>query len=185
MNAPSKRDLIVLVPDDDIRAVILNVLARPESLGTRKICFARDDVAVHPGHDPKCYREAHEFLRDFHRQYEHALVVFDHQGCGSETDSPEKLEREVETALQRSGWDDRAAAVVIEPEVENWVWSESPHVVRCLRWEGRGKPLRTWLEEEGLWPSGQTKPPNPKTAFRRVLWETRRPPSSAGWPRRG
>lgn len=76
-------------------------------------------------------------------------------------------------------WADRARWIVIVPEVENWVWSDSPHVAGALGWEGRSPDLRTWLDREGLWPRKETKPPDPKLAFRKAVAEVRLPPSSA------
>jgi hypothetical protein len=65
--------------------------------------------------------EAHDFLRPFVRSYARALVVFDREGCGQEQRPRDELEQIVEQHLARNGWDDHAAAIAIDPELENWV----------------------------------------------------------------
>ncbi|HEY2289968.1 MAG TPA: hypothetical protein VGM86_04625 [Thermoanaerobaculia bacterium] len=89
------------------------------------------------------------------------------------------LESQLEERLAQSGWEDRAAAVVISPELENWVWSDSPHVERVLGWERGSAPLRGWLQEKGLLEAGVAKPARPKEAVELALWTVRKPRSSA------
>jgi hypothetical protein len=89
------------------------------------------------------------------------------------------LESEIEEHLSGAGWGDRAAAIVISPELENWVWSDSPHVDRALGWEGRTVPLRDWLRENGFLDAGAAKPANPKEAVVRALFTARKPFSSS------
>ena len=177
--AANRRDLIALVADRDIQAVLLALLKRPGDLGIRRIDVVPTDVPVHHHHDPGCLRKADEFLRPFHLQYSHALVVFDREGCGQDQLEADRIESEVELRLARSGWESRATAVVVDPEVEMWVWSDSPYVESCLAWTGRQPRLRIWLEKQDLWPAGEAKPPNPKRAFRAALREARRSLSSA------
>jgi hypothetical protein len=173
-----QRELIALVADDDIRATIVSILRRPESLGIRPIDVDWSDVPVHPGHDPGCLLRSHEILRAFQHEYAHALVVLDHHGCGQETEPPLILEKRIEDHLQLSGWEGRCAAVVIEPELEAWIWSDSPHVERCLGWVSRQASLRKWLEEKNLWPRRAPKPSDPETALRATLYEVRKTASA-------
>ena len=109
----------------------------------------------------------------------HALVVFDREGSGHESDPVSDLEEEVTRRLAAAGWGDRAAAIAIDPELEVWVWSDSPHVDRCLGWEGEQPSLRAWLEEQGMWPPGEPKPQDPKLAVELALRRARKPRSSA------
>jgi hypothetical protein len=168
-------DLIVLAADKDIEFGLRGILSRHEALSIRPV---RYDVFVHPEHDPGCLLRSHLLLRAFHRRYRHAMVVFDLRGAGRERASRQELETEVEKQLA-ADWDDRAAAVVIDPEVEAWVWSDSPHVARVLGWEGRRPNLREWLEESGFTQPGEAKPPRPKESMRAALREVGKPPSSA------
>jgi hypothetical protein len=105
--------------------------------------------------------------------------MFDYEGCGTVSISPGLLEQQIENDLARAGWPERCAVVVIDPELEIWVWSDSPHVDEELGWRGRTPTLRLWMETRGFWPTGQAKPRRPKEALEAALHEVRKPRSSA------
>ena len=69
--------------------------------------------------------------------------------------------------------------MAIDPEVEVWVWTDSPHVASVLGWQDQPLPLREWLNREGWLLSGAHKPENPKKAMIEALRRTQRPRSSA------
>ncbi len=100
-------------------------------------------------------------------------------GCGREEESREALENQVETQLHSTGWDDRARAIVIDPELEVWVWSDSPHVPAALGWKGDLPALRRWLIEHRLWTEDQPQPDDPKAAMEKILRINSRPRSSS------
>jgi hypothetical protein len=120
-----------------------------------------------------------DFLRPFVGRYERALVLLDQKGCGRDDVERSVLESEIEGRLGESGWVDGAAAVMISPELECWVWSDSPHVDRALGWQGKDVSLRDWLRERGLLETGATKPSEPKRAVELLLRTVRKPRSSA------
>ena len=155
------KDLVVLVADGQMKFAVRGLLTRGRSLQFRDISF---DIWVHPAKDPGCLRRGHEFLRAFTRQYAHALVMHDRDGCGRDTESREALELEIESHLAAAGWHDRAAAIVIDPELEVWVWSDSPEVGTILGWTGRQPSLAEWLDRQGHCELGHGKPRNPKKA---------------------
>ena len=158
-------DLIVLVADLDIEQTIRGLLSRPHRIKIDSVSF---EIRRHPNRDAGCRTQAAEYLRPFIGRYQRALVVFDLHGSGS-TVSREETQQEVELRLGTNGWRDRARAVVIEPELEAWVWTRSPHISRALGWESRYDRLRAWLESEGLWPPEIPKPPDPKRAMQRAM----------------
>ena len=171
---PSK--LIVLAADKHISASLEVLIGqRPVDLGIRPISF---DIRRHPESDPGCRTKAVEFLRPLVKQYRWALVVFDREGCGSKAPR-EKIQREVESGLERNGWRGRSKAIVIAPELESWVWSPTGEVARALGWGRDFAQLRAWLEDAGLWPERQSKPTDPKEATRRALHRNRKVLSSA------
>lgn len=172
----ASKDLVVLVADKDMGAVLAGLLERSMELGIRAITY---DVYVHPRRDPGCRREAAEFLRPLSANYRCALVLFDHEGSGGERTAPQPLADERKLLLERNGWAGRADVVVVAPELEVWVWTNSPDVPRCLGWEGRKPPLRQWLADTGRWSPSATKPPRPKEAFLDALRQARKPRSSA------
>ena len=84
----------------------------------------------------------------------------------------------MEEDLRKAGWGNRSKAVVIEPELETWVWSESPRVDEVLGWnEGTGE-LRNWLCERDLWPDDEAKPPDPKSALKHAMRERNLSPTA-------
>ena len=157
-----KKDLVVLVADKDIEFTLKGVLASYQKLGIRQV---ENDIFVHPGHDPGCYGKSPDFLRLFISSYKYALVIFDHDGCGREKLSRGQIENDLETRLQTSGWDKRAVAITIDPELEAWVWSDSPQVDRIVGWEGKVPNLRNWLAEQGFLVENEIKPRQPKEAL--------------------
>lgn len=171
----SAGDLAVLIADKNIEGALRGLLSRPRSLGLREISC---DFYVHPERDPGCRLRGHDFLRSFAHRYEHALVVFDREGSGRTVERA-ALEREVEARLFSSGWGDRAAAVVIDPELEIWVWTDSPHVATALGWQSPEMSLTEWLKQKGWLPEGETKPTQPKAAVEEALRLARRPRSSS------
>lgn len=161
-----RKDLICLVADRDMEQFVKATLARHRALGIREVT---SDIRIHPERDPACLRRGHDFLRPFVNRYAHALVALDREGCGREGSSREELEIEIERYLRNNGWQDRAAALVLDPELEIWVWSKSPHVDAVLGWSRRRPGLRTWLEQEGFLASCNVKPERPKEAMERAL----------------
>lgn len=169
------KDLVVLAADVGIEAALRGLLDRPKAIGMRTVSY---DTRVHPRRDPGCLRGAHEFLSPLRGLYRQALVVFDRAGSGS-ADSALAMEGRVRGLLHASGWQSRADALVIDPELEVWVWSDSPKVDEALHWVGRKPSLRAWLRSRGHWPQGQPKPTAPKDAVLTALREVGIPRSSS------
>jgi hypothetical protein len=170
------KDLAFLVADKNMEGALRGLLSRPQSLGLREISY---DLYVHPERDPGCLLRSHQFLRPFVHSYSHSLVLFDRDGCGQESLDRAALEQQVEARLFGAGWGERAAAVVIDPELEAWVWNDSPHVAMALGWEAGESSLKEWLRGKGWLPDGRTKPTQPKAAVEEALRVSRRPRSSS------
>ena len=170
------KDLVILAADKDLEFSLRGLLGRPEALGIRAIDA---DIYLEPDHDPACALRGVEFLRNFQDQYQCALLMFDHEGSGREAATRETIQGELNSALAVSGWGDRAQAVVLEPELEAWVWSDSPHVDNVAGWKDRDPKLRPWLVEQGWLNEGQTKPTRPKEAFEAALRAARKPRSAS------
>jgi hypothetical protein len=172
----ARKDLLVLVADADIEQTVQGLLSNPGRLGIRPI---RWDIRRHVDRDPGCARRSVEFLRPFRNQYTHALVVFDHEGSGREMIAREELESTLEGELAQNGWQvDAARVVVLEPELEAWVWSSSPHVAAVLGWSD-WESLRQWLVAHALLEPEATKPARPKEAMLAVMHQHRLPRSAS------
>ncbi|KAA0253911.1 hypothetical protein FBQ97_12645 [Acidobacteria bacterium ACD] len=88
------------------------------------------------------------------------------------------LERKVQTDLDRmqAGW---GRCIVVDPELEVWLFGDSPRLDEALGWSGRTPDLRAWLQTVGEWPEGMPKPPDPERAFRRAMYEVRLPAAAS------
>lgn len=81
--------------------------------------------------------------------------------------------------LDATDWNGRCGVVVIDPELESWVWSDSVQVDHALGWDGRIPALRAWLTDEGFAFNSQGKPDQPKDAMEAALKSVGKPRSSA------
>ena len=174
-NGPQK-DLVVLVADLDMEYAIRGLLGRSHALRIREgLTF---NIFRHPERDPGVLRQAHEFLRPLRANYRYALVMFDRQGCGRERRSSSDLENEVEQLLRVSGWEDCycCATMVLDPEPEIWVFTNSPHVVTLIA-DGDEELYRRTLEACSCFPNG--KPRAPKEVMESLLRIKRIPRSPA------
>ena len=169
-------DLFVLAADLDMAETMRALLNRHEDLGIRQI---GSSVDKHREHDPGCRSDPVTPLRPYIGRFAYALVIFDREGCGRERASREQIQADVEQNLARNGWQDRSKVIVIEPELESWVWVRSSRVANALGWRRSYDELRTWLGRRGLWEAATAKPQNPKEAYRAALREGRKRPSAA------
>ena len=159
----------MLVADAHMEYATKSLLGRSERLGVARI---DSHVIRHPNQDPGCRTNAVNYLRQYIRGFRYSLVLFDRHGCGSSR-SRQDIQNRVERDLRINGWEDRAKAIVIDPELEAWVWGY-PEIAQVLRWKNNYSDLRNWLSEQGVWPAEALKPPDPKVALRRVMKRTGR-----------
>jgi hypothetical protein len=170
-------DLYVLVADLDQQQALKALLDhRGSSLGIRSVRF---ELTKHPHHDAGCYQTSPVILQTIQSQSRHALVVLDREGCGAEERTREEIEADLDERLAESGWGNRARSIVLDPEVEIWVWTPSPHVAEVLGWAGADPPLQQWLKERGFLEEDELKPKRPKEAMRAALYHRGIKPSAA------
>lgn len=161
-----KKDLIIIAADSSAQAMLAELLHRfPRVLGMRDFS---SKVFVHPGRDPGCYTKGVSMLDQYALEYEHCILIFDHEGCGAEHKSPVEIECELEKQLTNGLWRNRNAVIVIEPELENWVWTNSLHTARALGWEDL-IALNGWLTERKWVLPDVAKPKRPKEAMEAAM----------------
>lgn len=171
-------DLVVLVADKNMEFAVKGILENHRKLGIHPLPEERRTI-LQAQQDAGCFRRCDDLLRPFSKDFTHALVLLDREGSGKEKLSREEMEADIEKRLAASGWNERAVAVVFDPELEIWVWSDSPQVDEVLGWGTRAPNLRTWLVEKAWLQPGEIKPARPKEALEDVLREIRRARSSA------
>ena len=169
------KDLVCVVADKQIKATIEGLLQRPGALGIRDV---EAEVLLHPNHDPGCYDSPTDILRGYRQDAEHALIVLDHAWDGVPAESGPALEALIDEKFRQAGMADWAVSLVIEPELEAWVFSTSPHVSTVLGWKGPSS-IRKTLEEQKLWRAEDFKPADPKAALEYILGRTGKSRSSS------
>ena len=172
----NRKDLVVLAADKDMEHALKALLARPKALGIRAI---EVEIFVHPEHDSACASRGVQYMSNFSEGFRYGLLVLDHEGSGKEEIPPDELQEILNKDFAQSPWGDRAKTVVLSPELEAWVWSDSPHVDEVAGWKNRQPPLRRWMVEKGWLEKGKSKPNRPKEAFQAALREAKIPRSSS------
>lgn len=165
------KDLIVLVADSQMRAATEKLLAREHALGIATPSF---EIFVHPERDAGVFGKCQDFLRSFQQSFRFALVMFDREGCGS-NEAAKQIQQIVKKRLDESGWIERNQVVVIDPELEIWVWADSPNVSKSLGLSDKQlqEILAKYERNENL------KPKDPKAAMEDALKKSHLPRSSA------
>ncbi len=161
-----KGDLIVLVADEDMKAVIETLIGEKHmhQLRIREIKFR---VIKHPNRDPGVRNGAHEVLRIHQNDYWKAMVILDYEGSGFDG-LPEALEEEVKgNVVRNTRWgEDDVEVIVVKPELEIWVWGVADKLPEIFH-----------NQDISLHPG--RKPPHPKEEFEEILRKEGRPHSSS------
>jgi hypothetical protein len=132
--------------------------------------------------DGGIHRRAHELLRPYIRSHQNALVILD-KNFGAQLPAP-VVREEILSNLLRNGWQAGCAeVVVIDPELEVWLWQRgNPHIARVFRYD-ESFPLEEFLGAEGIWPSAALKPVKPKEAAHILLRRFRAGSPMVGYAR--
>lgn len=171
-----KRELVILVADGTMRAVFAAFFERQfhHAMSCAPFAFnSRLDLFNNPLEtDGGVHLRCHQILRSYLTTHQRALVVLDQQFGGERP--ADEVRVEIENRLNANGWAGRAAAVVIEPELEVLLWQDNVNVERALRHQGPS--LRQLLATDGRWPEGALKPPAPKDVIQTLIRTNRAGP---------
>lgn len=160
-------ELLFLVADKNMAEAVAGLLERDQIhriIGCRPFVFdSRRDIKVAVGqNDPGLFVRANELLRPLAAEYRRAVVIVDEEWDGSP--GAEAIEQKLLAHLTDVGWPaDLALALVVCPEADVWLWSDSSHSATALGWPSWPE-LRPALETQGWLAPGQTKPKRPKEA---------------------
>jgi len=172
------KDLLLLVADKNAHFALKGALGRPEAMGMRSIQF---DFIVHPGRDGGVRKSGPELLALERHRFRHALLVLDFEGSGTDRPGAEALEAELDARLAPR-WAATAKAIVIDPEVDVWIWGGDRAVEEVFAWPP-GQGVRDWLREKGFDLADHGKPVRPKEALEAALRFAGLPRSSALYQR--
>jgi hypothetical protein len=170
-----KRDLLIVLADKNMEFAVRGALTRHQALGTRAIDF---EIRTHPNRDAGVRTTGASQLRLERDDFTHGLLMLDSEGSGAAATAME-LEAALDERLHLD-WGADAKAIVIEPEVEAWIWGSDNAMETVLGWD-EAQHLRAWLSQPprgfSLTPHG--KPSRPKEAFEHVLRQLKKPRSSS------
>ena len=153
-----KGDLAVLVADTQCKAVVEAVLARPAAVGIRTVAAV---VNVHPGRDPGVVNSGAAVLAQLGHSYTHGLLICDVEGSGWRGEAgalEEKLEQEL-----RQAWGGGAAAIVLQPELEEWLVGARSALGKLGRRDAAD--VTALWRRRGYLGEGEVKPRRPKEAI--------------------
>lgn len=172
------KDLVVVAADTQMQRTVETLLQyRRRSLAINTH-FSTDAIS-HPNQDSGCRADAGQLLEPRRNIYGKAIVIFDYHGCGERRLAASELETSLESEFVNRGWGpDRIAFIVLEPELEAWLFGASfRHIERAVGWSQPAQ-IQDWLIERGHLPSSTAKPPNPKAAIDAVLYQQKLPRSA-------
>ncbi len=174
------RALGFMVADKNMEACLHGLLGRDRwhlSIGCAPVNIDEEDVIVAAGHnDPGLFARGAELLRPFAGIYQRMVVMIDADWDGSP--GTQTIQQCISRHLTNAGWsNDSGLAVVLDPEVDAWLWTRTDHTAKCLGW-ATWPALEGPLAAAGLWTANQPKPPRPKEAAAWALRLQREPRSS-------
>jgi hypothetical protein len=122
--APSEsahKIVFVLTADADAQALIGAVLKRHRALRTRAITAT---VERFVGRDSGMVKDGPEIVRFLVRkdEYSRVILIWDHHGSGWEKRKPNVAVSRIQQRLNGVTWADNLAALVVVPELEEWLW---------------------------------------------------------------
>ena len=168
-------DLGIVVADKNMDFTVRGILSQPRKLGIRPITTPR--ALVHPGHDGGVRTDGPELLASLRGKVNHGLVMIDLEGSGADGDAS-SVEAELDHRL-RATWGDKARAIVIDPELDAWMWG-SDNAIRQV-FDCPIGDIRGWLIGLGYKFLPNRKPVRPKEAFQRLMNELKEQRSSANY----
>jgi len=160
------RDLLFYVADGNMKEAIRGFMGRgglAQRVGCGTITFdARLDIKVAKGqNDPGVFTRGDELLRPFSGEYRHVVVIVDEEWEGSPGASA--IHTRLHAHLRAEGWGATGLALVVRPEADIWLWTDTDHTANALGWANwtqLSAALRegSWLNDDAI------KPERPKEA---------------------
>lgn len=166
------RDCMFYVADMNMAETFKGFLTRQQchqSLGCGQFAFdPLQDLARAAGMtDGGLWRHAGGLCKGYLQTHRHLVVCLDRDFGGSPGQA--QVRHDVEQQLLAAGWSlGQFAVLVIDPELEQWIWQDSPHVETALK-HVSPPSLRQTLQNSGEWPAGHAKPNSPKEVLERLV----------------
>ena len=168
------KDLALLVADKNMDFAMKGVLARPEALGIRAVEY---EIRSHVHHDGGVRTTGPETLALLRGQFDHGILMLDWEGSGTDLTTAIGLEQELDSRLAPV-WHSQAKSIVIEPELDSWMWGSDKILGQILGWSDQ-QGIRDWLRDREYQFDENEKPARPKEALEELVRKLNRPRSSA------
>ena len=169
----SKRELGFYVADLSMENAISGFLTRsdfhlPHNLGTRRFQFdPKEDMFRAGGHDPGLFSTGHDLVNTLWASHEKVVVVLDAEWDGSP--GAATIQAELTARIVSRGWPmDRFKVIVIDPELEAWIWQRNQRVATPLRFNSVADMVNVVTSSGIAWPADAPKPSRPKEALEAV-----------------
>jgi hypothetical protein len=204
------KPLLLLLADSECASTFRGFFGREkfhQSLGCGPIQLnnanfdPEKDIRVHPAHDPGVWKDPQTILFAERHIYEKCLVILDEAWEGAP--APEKIIEDIEGLVETEAkWArDRFEVILIQPELEAWIWQRNPHVAEAFEFNGTDAQLWNFLAKQSLrldahkkkhrfiganadggsppvWPKTQRKPQNPKGLVEALAYHCHSGPAS-------
>jgi hypothetical protein len=166
------RDCFFLVADNNMRFAFEGFLTRENfhcSLECSPFNFdSAEDILVASGdNDPGLYIRGHEILRPAKNTHKHAIVVLDAKWEG--TPGRQVITEQLSSRIASTGWGrEDFQVIVIDPELENWIWQRNVNLAHFLRFDSLAKLLND-PDVQRYWSKEKPKPECPKKVLETLL----------------
>ena len=124
------KDLALILADKNMDFAMRGILGRPKAIGIRPVSY---EIRQHVNRDGGVRTTGPETLALLRKQFRYRLVMLDWEGSGTKTKNAIALEQELDARLAAS-WGNRAKAIVIEPELDIWIWGADNALRTIFEW---------------------------------------------------
>jgi hypothetical protein len=176
------RALFFMVADRDIEAMVTGFLQKERAdlrLGCAPFEFdpKLDLERAAADKDSGLYVRGAQHVLRRRQTHAHVVLMLDSEWDGSP--GAAAIDMKLREDLRKCGCSDNdSEVIVLEPEIEAWMWVDKLEVAREFGFES-SEELRRWLTDEGFDLGANHKPLRPKEALHAALRAKRKARSSA------
>jgi hypothetical protein len=173
------RDCVFFTADSTMKQALLGFMTRNDrfahyNLGTAPFAFdPNEDLFSSATMDPGTYTTGEELMRPFQKTHRHAVLMLDAQWDGSP--GAAAIRTDLSNRILVTGWPaDAFKVIVIEPELEAWIWQRNQRLATALKFGSVAEMVKAVHDAKVDWPNGQAKPSRPKEALEAVATRKRK-----------
>lgn len=186
------RHIFFLVADGQTETTIKAFFNRTDFCKKLKVGpFEVGDMDIEKvGNDAEVFYRAADRARSRLKTHQKLVVILDEAWDDKRAPDAATIKERLTQDLYAKGWEyDRFVVIVIQPELENWIWNDTAHMHRVFRFDqipgftsARDYFREAKVDSAGKrchWPEQASKPTNPKEALHMLCRESRAKPDAA------